>query len=51
MYIKQGAAQLDRGRVLTLPVMANGFAPSLVSCANDLVPAPTQNMLTHCQPK
>lgn len=50
-YIKHGAAQPDSGRVLTLPMVANGFTPSLVSCANDFVPAPTQNVLAHSQPK
>lgn len=48
---KHGTAQPDIGRVLSLPMMANDFAPSLVSCANDFVSAPTQNMLTHCQAK
>lgn len=45
---KSATAQLDSGRVLSAAMTANDFAPSLASCANDFVPAPTQNMLTHC---
>lgn len=48
---KQGTAQLDSGRVPSLAMTANDFGPSLASCANDSVPAPTQNMLRHCHAK